>query len=394
LGYCCMQTRAIKTLQELDNVQSYWEKWQNHPNNDFDQFNYVCQLRDEVECPCVTVIERNSQPYALLAGRLEQTHFAPSIGYLKPAKISAKVLTVIHEGFLGQLDDETAKEAVHYLWSLLSAGLADAIQFHHLSEHSPLLKALLVHGSPLFCEKKPRWSLHWQMSVPEEGGYIENKMRSKHRYWIRKKQRELESAFPGRVSWTCMKRFDDIPELCKRLEEVAALTYQRGLGSGFFDNEEYRQRFALFARRGLLRVQLLEIDGRARAFWFGTVYDGVFHASETGYDPDLRTFEVGTLLFIQTVDELAREGVRKIDFGGGDAHYKQRFGDESWQEATLWMFAPTAKGLAFRTMLRSCIMLDSAARRILQRVKLIDKLKTKWRRCLTKGAADVEKAEN
>ena len=63
-------------------------------------------------------------------------------------------------------------------------------------------------------------------------------------------------------------------------------------------------------------------------------------------------YEVGTLIFIRMNDELAREGVRKLDFGIGDALYKQRFGDQSWREATVWLFAPTAKGMALRSILR------------------------------------------
>ena len=202
-------------------------------------------------------------------GAWSELNLHRSIGYLKPVRISAKVMTVLHQGLLGQLDEETAMESVRYLWSLLGSGVADAIEFHYLSENSPLLQALRLYGSRWFCEKKPRWSIHWEMTLPAEGAFIEHKVRAKHRSWIRKKQRELESAFPGKVSWRWMSRFDDVPGLCARLEEVAARTYQRGLGSGFMDNEEYRQRFALFAGRGQLRVQLLEIDGRVRAFWFG-----------------------------------------------------------------------------------------------------------------------------
>ena len=51
----------------------------------------------------------------------------------------------------------------------------------------------------------------------------------------------------------------------------------------------------------------------------------------TGYDPDLREYVPGTLVLFRLVDELIREGVRKFDFGLGDAHYKQRYGDESWR---------------------------------------------------------------
>ncbi|MGZ4847130.1 MAG: GNAT family N-acetyltransferase [Halobacteriota archaeon] len=380
-----MNIRIIKTLQELETVQTYWESWQNHANNDFDQFRLVCQLRPAIVSPYVLLIERNNQPHALLAGRLERTQFAPSIGYLSPVRVPVKVITVIHQGVLGHWDEETAKESVHYLWSLLGSGVADAIEFHYLSEHSILLKAIQVYSSPWFCEQKLRWNIHWEMNIPTEEKFIEHKVRSKHRSGIRKMQRELESAFPGKVSWRWMSSFDDVPGLCARVDELAVRTYQRGLGTGFVDDEEYRQRFDLFARREQLRVQLLEIDGKVRAFWFGYLYQGIFHASETGYDPDLSRYQSGTQIFIRMVDELAREGIRKLDFGLGDAPYKQRFGDKSWRETTIWLFAPTVKGLVLRSMLRLSIIIDSTARRILQRVGLVDKLKTLWRRRVAKG---------
>lgn len=387
-----MKIGMIKTVEELEAVRIDWEKQQSHPNNDFAQFKMVCQLRPEVESPCVIVIAPSGQPQALIAGRLERTQFAPPIGYLKPLRIPAKVMTVLHEGVLGQMDDVAALESVEYLWSVLRSGVADAIEFHYLSEDSPLLAALQRHRSGWFCEKNPRWSVHWEMNLPAEGAFIEHKVRSKHRTGLRKKERELESAFPGKVSWRWMSRFDDIPGLCARLEEVAARAYQRGLGTGFIDNEEYRRRFALFGGRGQLRLQLLEIDGIVRAFWFGYVYQGVFHLSETGYDPNLSKYEVGTLMFIRLNDELAKEGVGKLDFGIGDAHYKRRFGDRSWREETVWLFAPTAKGLALRSSMGLFTAIDNLGRHLIQKVGGLDRLKTAWRRHLasTKSSERLE----
>jgi CelD/BcsL family acetyltransferase involved in cellulose biosynthesis len=210
-------------------------------------------------------------------------------------------------------------------------------------------------------------------------------MRShKHRTRIRKMERDLESAFPGMISWRWMSQFDDISVLCAQLEELAERTYHRGLGTGFINNEEFRQRFALFADRGQLRMQILEIDGKIRAFWFGFIYQDVFYSAETGYDLDLRDYQIGTQTFIRMVDELAKEGIQKLDFGLGNASYKQRFGDQFLREKTIWLFAPTVKGLALRSMLRLSTILNSAARQILQKLKLTDRLKTSWRRRLAK----------
>lgn len=377
-----MTFRIITTFEELDAVRTYWEKWQTHPNNDFAQFKMICQLRSEVESPCVAVIEQNGQPNALLAGRLEYTQFAPSIGYIRPFRIPARVMTVLHQGGLGKIDNDVAVKLLEFLWSLLSSGIADAIEFHYLSDDSPLLRALQFHRPGWLCQKEPRRTIHWEMNLPSEGTFVECKVRAKHRTSIRKKERDLEGAFSGKVSWKWMTRFDDIPGLCMQLEEVASVAYQRGLGSGFRDNEEFRHRLSLFGGRGQLRMQLLEIDGRVRAFWYGFLYRDIFHLSETAYDPGLSKYEVGTMIFIKLNNELAKEGVRRLDFGIGDAHYKRRFGDRSWEEGTVWMCAPTAKGLAIRSCLGLFAAVDEFGRKLIQQVGVLDRFKTNWRRRL------------
>jgi CelD/BcsL family acetyltransferase involved in cellulose biosynthesis len=381
-----MNIRAIRNLHELADVRAWWEQRQSHINNDLGQFELVCALRPEVESPFVIVIDKDGAPEALLAGRLERCDFSPSIGYARPVRVRARVLAVIHQGVLGTLTNEAAADAIRYLKSLLHSGVADVVAFHHLSEDSSLLRALQLDRSQWLSEKSPRWSTHREMLLSAGGGFLDQKLRAKHRSSIRKRQKELDAAFPGKVAWRWMVEFDDIPALSARLEEVAAKTYQRGLGAGFFDNEDYRRRFELFARRKQLRVQVLEIEGKVRAFWFGTVYAGAFHSSETGYDPELRDFEVGTLMFVRLADQLIQEGVRRVDFGLGDAPYKERFGDRSWRETPAWLFAPTPKGVALMLLIKVSFALDTAARRVVDRMGLTDRIKALWRRRMAKDA--------
>lgn len=375
-----MNVRVIRTLSELRTVRCHWEQWQTHVNSDLAQFELVCGLRPEVEAPFVTVVEQDGGPSALVAGRLERTLIAPAVGYVTPFRIRARVLAVIHQGVVGHLDERAATAVVRFLWSVLESGAADAVDFHHLPENSPLLGALRRAGPRWFCERTPRWSTHREMDVPAQGSLLEAKVSAKHRSRLRKRQSSLEAAHPGGVCWRWLRDVKNIPELCARLEQVAARTYQRGLGAGYFDSDEFRQRFALFAARGQLRVQTLEIDGVTRAFWFGSVYGGVFHSSETGYDPDLRDYEVGTLMFIRLVDELIHEGVDRVDFGLGDALYKERFGDRSWRETSVWMVAPSAKGVAIMLLLRVAIATDRTMRRVVRQFGLTDRIKAFWRR--------------
>lgn len=374
-----MTVRTIRTLEGLDQVRANWEHWQTHVNSDLGQFELLCRLRPQVMQPCVIVVEKSGMPQALVAARLEAARVAPSVGYLQLPRIPARVIAVIHEGTLGELDDTAACEVIQYLRSMLASKSADAIDFHYLPEDSALLRALYFHGPRWFCEKTPRWSTHRRMMLPAQGGLMET-LRGKHRTHLRKREKELDEAFPGRVVWRWLTQVDNVSALCVTLEKIAAGTYQRGLGAGFFDNEEFRKRFELFSDRGQLRVQLLEIDGEARAFWFGFVYGSCFHSSETGYDASLRDYEVGTLMFVRMVDELAREGVRQLDFGLGDAYYKERFGHHAWRETSVWMFAPSLKGTVLMVYVRLLSILDQAARRFASHLGLHDKLKNAWRR--------------
>jgi CelD/BcsL family acetyltransferase involved in cellulose biosynthesis len=136
-----------------------------------------------------------------------------------------------------------------------------------------------------------------------------------------------------------------------------------------------------------LRVQLFKIDDRIHGFWFGFVYGGVFHSSETGYDPEMRDLEVGTLMFLKLADSLIADGVRRVDFGIGDADYKKRFGDRSWRETSAWLFAPTAKGLSLVALLAVTSSIDRAARSLAARSGLTARLKRHWRGRLTQKPA-------
>jgi hypothetical protein len=96
----------------------------------------------------------------------------------------------------------------------------------------------------------------------------------------------------------------------------------------------------------------------------------------------LSEYEIGTQVFISLVDELVRESVVRFDFGLGDAPYKQRFGDRSWRENTVWLFGSTWRGAALRTYLGTCEALDHALRAFVQRIGVADRLKQAWRRRL------------
>lgn len=380
-----MELTVVTDRDQLLALQKYWESVQWHPNIDFAQFRLVCDGRPEVLSPYVVVSGTVDRPRCLFMGRLERRTFKPRIGYLAPLEIPSTVLTILYQGVPIHADESDAAMLIQHLWRFLRGGGADVVELSHIPKESAIFRAFAASAPRFWSQGSAAWSEHWTLNLPSEVGGLKHKMRSKHRKWHDKKDRELLDAFPGAICWRWMDAFDDIPRLCAELETVASQTYQRALDAGFRDDEEHRQLFKLFAARNQLRVQTLEIDCRIRAFWVGLVYRGVFHSFSTAYDPQLLKYEPGNLLFHRLTDGLIREGVTKLDFGLGDAFYKSRFGDASWKEATVRVFAPSSKGAYLRSIFLVSNALDHLGRRLLSLTGFTDRLRTSWRRRMSVG---------
>lgn len=169
------------------------------------------------------------------------------------------------------------------------------------------------------------------------GGFLAA-LKSKHRAWIRRKERELTLAYPEKVEFKMFSTGDDVLGLCSELEAVASKSYQRALGAGFKDGDEMRARYHWLAERGRTAACVLRVGGASVGYWAGSVFGNTFHSSVTAYAQELKRFEVGNLLLVRVVDALAAEGTEWFDFGLGDAAYKERFGTMLGGNAIAWSF--------------------------------------------------------
>lgn len=378
------EVKIHRGADSIASIRKEWENLQHHPNSDYEHFMLVCGLRPHVIAPWALSVWNSNQCRSLIIGRIEQARIRPEIGYFRLPGIPTKLLTIIHEGILGEIGDEAAEAVVSTLEGILRKREVEVISIHMLREESPLWQALRRRNLKTVGLTHTRWMTHRGLKLEKEPGFLIRNMRSKHRSWIRRKQRELEEAFPGKVHWEWHFRKLDIATLCERMEAVAKTSYQRGLGAGFIDNQETRTRLELFARRGQMRVLLLETDGLPRAYWLGTVYGKAFHAMATAYSPDMAGFEAGTLAFHRTVDELVREGIDFLDFGLGDAYYKERLADSSWREASVQLFARSIKGGVLHGYLAASVWADRFVRRAAQKLGILDRVKQSWRSRLRK----------
>jgi CelD/BcsL family acetyltransferase involved in cellulose biosynthesis len=107
-------------------------------------------------------------------------------------------------------------------------------------------------------------------------------------------------------------------------------------GSSFTDAEPFHRDFAsLASARGWCRLWFLEVDGEARAAWYGFRFAGVDYYYQAGRDPTWDGYSVGLLLHVHTIREAATDGVREYRFLRGDEHFKSRFASHDPQLETI-----------------------------------------------------------
>jgi hypothetical protein len=378
-------TKVLRSLEEIEGIADRWRSWQHHPNSDLDFYLLVLRSRPEFLRPHVIVVYRDGCPEAMLVGRLELKEVDARLGYAGFLKKKARALTFLYGGLLGTLSPEGSEALVRDIMSSLSQGDADLAYFNHLKADSPLYWAATKLPGRLSRDYLPRQQVHRAMTVPEGPNEFYSRLSSKVRKNLKWQGRKLVQEYPGNVSVHCFREVGDLERLIQDAEGIARKTYQRGLGVGFADSPELRCRLSLEAEKHWLRGYVLYVNNTPWAFWIGTLYLGTLHSDYTGYDPNLGRRSPGMFLMVKVIEDLCSrsergEQVSKIDFGLGDAQYKEVLGDLEWKDASLYIFAPRLKAFALNLMRTPVALLDRGARSALDQFGLSARLKRMWRR--------------
>ncbi len=363
-----------RSMDEALGLRKAWEEMQFHPNAELDFYRMIVSMRPEVLRPHIIVLYERGTPKAMLVGRLERTTIEFKIGYKTAARTKVRMLTVIYGGRMGEESATLDELLVRELIASLKQAEADVVLLSQVRVDSPLYAAWRSLPGVLWRDHFPVRCPHWQMSLDVPPEQLMKGLSNGTRWQFRKLQKD----HPALV----IKEFvapGDVDALCSAMETVAAQTYQRGLGAGFVDNSENRNRFLLAARQGRLRAYVLANGQEPFAFWVGTRIRDVFYADFTGYASKLKKYSPGTFLFFKTLQALYSEGIRTVDFGFGDAFYKQRFGNKHWDEAATLMVAPTFRGLGIVLLRTGTTVINRAANKILARMSLLQRVKTSWR---------------
>ena len=266
--------RIVTTMEEMEHLRPLWEALNSHPNAQVDFFRLINGVRDNVLRPHVMVLERDGDPCALVVGRMAKEDFRCRLGYKTIYLGQVQQLSIVYGGILGCEDEGCAGTVINELDRMLKNHEADLVFFNFLNTESYLFRLATQQPRILCRDHLVAPQLHWKTRLPATQAEFLKRLNKKHRYWLRRLDKQVEKDFLGQVSYHSFTDGEQLDELMKDLELVASKTYQRRLCAGFRNDTEYARRFVFEADKGWLRAYVLYIQQPALCVLGGNPFQG------------------------------------------------------------------------------------------------------------------------
>ena len=373
--------KILRAVSELETIRQEWESWPG--NRDSEMESYLAFLRSNAKTvrPHVLVVYREGRPDAILVGRIDCGRLTCKLGYLRVSP-RAQIMCFVYGALRGNCSKENCDLMVNEILRSLSQGEADVAYMNFLRQESDLCMLAIKKPGRLSRDYVRISQPHFAAMLPAtvEGFYhgLSPKVR-KNQKWQAKK---LINHFSGAVRIHCYREVTDLDKMIQDVEQVAMKSYQRGLGVGFVDSPEMRQGLRLLASNGWLRAYVLYLVERPCAFWIGDINQGTFGSDFIGYDTEFGKYSPGMFLATKVIEGFCngnREGVTGIDFGPGNAQYKEVLSNQTWRETAVYIFAPTLKGIGLNLVRTLIGGVDQTIKKMLASTGLLQKIKKRWR---------------
>jgi hypothetical protein len=373
--------RILHSDAEISSCREAWERLQAHPNADYQFFKLINSFRrEQIEHPCVLELIDGEITSSIWIGRLEQMRQPLQLGYLRLGGLKMKGLVIITGGILGDDSEDVCKVMLKSALRFVNDNRLDVLVLNYLSCEHPLFKLAKKTSPCWYCRD---WgvtpSIHWRMTLPASFDEFLQQRSKKHRYWLKRLSRVLEEAFPSQVNIRSFKEASEVEDFCRDADAVSKATYQHHLGEAFRADAEYKARCKLLAAQGQLRGYILYVKNEPKAYWMATVYHNTLHLNLTGYVPEMKKFELGTVLLMRLFADHCGTAVRKVDFGHGGAPYKERFGDESYFEASVRIYRVSLRALLVNSLIGVNEKIATGIKTVLLKLGVLQRIKKFWR---------------
>lgn len=374
-------TQLVSGIEGMAEFEPFHREHQWHPESHCDLL--IAAANEGQAVPLLLGVFRDGRLVTLVVAHLVDTAVPWRVGYGRIGASRARVIEVLRGGLLGDTSLECLEVAFDRLRAAMKELRVDAIAARHVVADSPA-HAVFTKRPGWFCrDRLAVATANGQMTVPSSFAEFTKAQSKREREDNRRYEKRIRAQFGDGVRVEHLASAGDIDRFATAVESIARKTYQRGLGAGFHDSPQERARWAVAADGGWLHASVLWLGDEPAAFCTGFAVGETLWLEHIGYDPAHRRLRPGIHLLHRVIEQIAIDGrFRAIDFGIGDADYKRRL-CSAWQtDVTVWVFAPTWRGLWLNGMRTSTNALYRLGHTMLDRLGLLDRFKRRWRRAL------------
>ncbi len=237
-----------------------------------------------------------------------------------------------------------------------------------LDESSLLYRAVqdhAAHGCQRFAthDFQPRRYVDFPATEAEYWGTFSSRSLSKFRRNLKKF---------GTTRLERVTAIEQIPEFLKAAHEISQQSWQsRQFGLRIHNDDAELRQLSALAEHGLLRSYLWWIGDKPAAFAVCNQHRGCFRYEEIAFCAEFGQFSPGRTMLQQIVEDLLRHDPPQcLDFGGGDAEYKQQFANRESRSGTIWLVPPTWRARWSLSYLKVCRRVRTAARTLIKQTGL------------------------
>jgi CelD/BcsL family acetyltransferase involved in cellulose biosynthesis len=284
---------------------------------------------------------------------------------------------LVADGVLGADSGDALGRFFDEATQLLDSGKADCLYFDDLEVGSAMWQALegLERDHRVLLYHPSGTQAHWWIRFPDAPADYWNQFSGKARYKLRRKLKSIEHTVIK------VSRPEDVPEFLRMAGHVSERSWQgRRIGIRVADTPEDRRYHHLLAEHGALRSYVLDTRDGPIAFLRGFQTGDCYIHDEIGFDSDHAKLSPGTMLLYHALEDLTADRCpRRLDFGLGDAEYKQHFGNHKTESSPVVAVARRLRPHATLLVERLRHSADQMARELLRRTGVYERVRKLYR---------------
>ena len=201
-----------------------------------------------------------------------------------------------------------------------------ALDLKHVRPDSTVVTSLVPLAKSRKCQvSTEEEAVSFEMDLPSSFDEYLESLSTKQRHEVRRKLRRLTEE--GKIEYRFIEKGNELPAAMDNFFKMFTESRQ---DKALFLTEQMRSYFRLVAdamkKIGLLKLGVLELDGRPVAEIFCLDYHDCIYLYNSGYDPQYVSLSVGLLSKVFAVEDSIAKGKKRFDFLKGAETYKGHLG--------------------------------------------------------------------